>query len=394
MKTPSQNRPIFWPWIFTALGILILLMVGCDGKAKKQAVKPPPPGVAVAEVVQGKVPIVMEFSGTIKAQKTVDITPRVSGYIEKRYFEEGTIVQAGDPLYLIDPRPYKARLDAYMAQLKLDQAALAFWEKEAKRYESLVKQGAASEEKTEGTLAKRAEMLAKVEKDKADIENAALDLSFTKIKAPFNGRTQETQINVGNLVQQQRDVLTTLVQMDPIYVVFNISRNQVYEIQLQKRQGKVLPVEEMRAEVLQPDGSKYPHEGKINFISFRINPTTDSVLVRAILPNTKSGDVGGYDLIPGQYAPVRLILGEDANALLIPQPALVESQIGKQVFVVNADNKVEVRNVEVSRSYKNQWIIQKGLKKGEKVIVEGTQKVKPGVVVKPKPYTAKKASSS
>ena len=394
MQTKSQNRPIFWPWIFAALGLLILLMVGCDGKTKKQAVKPPPPHVAVAEVVQGKVPIVMEFSGTIKALKTVDITPRVSGYIEKRYFEEGTIVQEGDPLYLIDPRPYKARLDAYMAQLKLDRAALAFWEKETKRYESLVKQGAASREKTEGTLAKRDEMLAKVEKDKADIENSALDLSFTKITAPFNGRTQETRINVGNLVQQQRDVLTTLVQMDPIYVVFNISRNQVYEIQKQKRQGKVLPVEEMRAEVLQPDGSKYPHEGKINFISFRINPTTDSVLVRAILPNTKSGDVGGYDLIPGQYAPVRLILGEDANALLIPQPALVESQIGKQVFVVNAENKVEVRNVEVGRSYQNQWIIQKGLKKGEKVIVEGTQKVQPGVVVNPKPYSTQKASSS
>lgn len=116
--------------------------------------------------------------------------------------------------------------------------------------------------------------------------------------------------------------------------------------------------------------------------------------MRAILPNTKSGDVGGYDLIPGQYAPVRLILGEDANALLIPQPALVESQIGKQVFVVNAENKVEVRNVEVGRSYQNQWIIQKGLKKGEKVIVEGTQKVQPGVVVNPKPYSTKKASSS
>ncbi len=375
------------------MGLIILLTVACDGKAKKQAVKPPPPDVAVAEVVQDKVPIVMEFSGTIKAIKTVDIVPRVSGYIEKRYFDEGTIVKTGDPLYLIDPRPYKARLDAYMAQLKLDQAALAFWEKETKRYQSLVKQGAASREKTEGTLAKRDEMLATVEKDKADIENAALDLSFTKITAPFNGRTQETRINVGNLVQQQRDVLTTLVQMDPIYVVFNISRNQVYEIQLQKRQGKVLPVEEMRTEVLQPDGSKYPHEGKINFISFRINPTTDSVLVRATLPNRKSGGTGGYDLIPGQYAPVRLILGEDANALLIPQPALVESQIGKQVFVVDADNKVETRNVEVDRSYKNQWIIQKGLKKGEKVIVEGTQKVRPGVVVKPKTYTAKKASS-
>ncbi len=393
MQTTSQNRYIFRSWIFAAMGLIILLTVACDGKAKKQAVKPPPPDVAVAEVVQDKVPIVKEFSGTIKAIKTVDIVPRVSGYIEKRYFDEGTIVKTGDPLYLIDPRPYKARLDAYMAQLKLDQAALAFWEKETKRYQSLVKQGAASREKTEGTLAKRDEMLATVEKDKADIENAALDLSFTKITAPFNGRTQETRINVGNLVQQQRDVLTTLVQMDPIYVVFNISRNQVYEIQKQKRQGKVLPVEEMRTEVLQPDGSTYPHEGKINFISFRINPTTDSVLVRAILTNTKSGDVGGYDLIPGQYAPVRLILGEDANALLIPQPALVESQIGKQVFVVDADNKVETRNVEVGRSYKNQWIIQKGLKKGEKVIVEGTQKVRSGVVVKPKAYTAKKASS-
>jgi RND family efflux transporter MFP subunit len=367
-------------------------MVGCDGKEKKQVVKPPPPDVTVAEVVQEKVPIIMEFSGTIKAIKTVDIIPRVSGYIEKRYFEEGTIVQKGDPLYLIDPRPYKARLDAYRAQLKLDQAGLAFWEKEVKRYQTLVKQGAASEEKTEGTIAKRAALIATVEKDKANIENAALDLSFTKITAPFNGRTQETLINVGNLVEQQRDVLTTLVQMNPIYVVFNISRKQVYEIQLQKRQGKLLPVKEMRAQVLQPDGSKYPHAGKINFISFQINPTTDSVLVRAELPNTRSQDVGDYELIPGQYAPVRLVLGEDAKALLIPQAALVETQVGKQVFVVNVDNKVEVRNVEVSRSFKNQWIIQKGLKKGEKVIVEGTQKVKPGVIVKPKPYSAKKPS--
>ncbi len=393
MQTPSQNRHKFRLWILAAMGLIILLTVACDGKAKKQAVKPQPPDVQVTEVVQRKVPIVMEFSGTIKAIKTVDIVPRVSGYIEKRYFDEGTIVKTGDPLYLIDPRPYKARLDAYMAQLKLDQAALAFWEKETKRYQTLVKQGAASREKTEGTLAKRDEMLATVEKDKADIENVALDLSFTKITAPFNGRIQETRINVGNLVQQQRDVLTTLVQMDPIYVVFNISRNQVYEIQKQKRQGKVLPVEEMRTEVLQPDGSKYPHEGKINFISFRINPTTDSVLVRATLPNRKSGGTGGYDLIPGQYAPVRLILGEDANALLIPQPALVESQVGKQVFVVNQDNKVESRSVEIGRGYQGQWVIKKGLKKGEKVIVEGTQKVRPGVVVKPKTYTAKKASS-
>jgi membrane fusion protein (multidrug efflux system) len=344
----------------------------------------------VTEVVQGKVPIVMEFSGTIKAIKIVDIIPRVSGYIEKRYFDEGTFLKEGDPLYLIDPRPYKSQLDAYLAQLKLDQAGLVFWRKETKRYQSLVKQGAASREKTEATIAKRDEALATVAKDKADIENAKLDLSFTNITAPFDGRIQETRINVGNLVQKQRDVLTTLVQLDPVYVVFNISRSHVFEIQLLKRQGKLFETADMRIDILLPDGSTYTQQGKINFISFQINPTTDTVLVRGIIANNKARAISDYDLIPGQYAPVRLVLGEEAKALLIPQPALVESQIGKQVFVVNADNKVESRSVEVGRGYQGQWIIKKGLKKGEKIIVEGTQKVRPGVVVKPKAYAAKK----
>ena len=391
MQTTSHNRFKFRLDILAAIAVTVLLMSGCDGKAKKQPVKPAPPDVQVTEVTQGKVPIVREFSGTIKAIKTVDIIPRVSGYIDERHFEEGTFVKKGDPLYLIDPRPYKAKLDAYKAQLKLDQAALVFWQKETKRYQTLVKQGAASREKTEGTIAKRDELLATVEKDKADIENAELDLSFTNITAPFDGRVQETRINVGNLVQQQRDVLTTLVQMDPVYVVFNISRSDVFEIQLLKRQGKLFEIVDMRIEIQLPDGSTYSLQGKVNFISFQINPATDTVLVRGIIANKKDQAVGDYDLIPGQYAPVRLILGEDPAALLIPQPALVESQIGKQVFVVNADNKVESRSVEVGRGYQGQWVIRKGLKKGEKVIVEGTLKVRPGVVVNAKPYNTENA---
>ena len=390
MQTTSQIRPKFRPWILAALGLILLFMLACDGKAKKQAVKPAPPDVQVAEVIQAKVPIVMEFSGTIQAIKTVDIVPRVSGYIDKRHFEEGTFVKKDDPLYLIDPRPYKAKLDALEAQLKLDQAGLAFWQKETKRYTKLVKQGAASKEKTEGTIAKRDELLATVTKDKADIENAQLDLSFTNITAPFDGRIQQTRINVGNLVQQQRDVLTTLVQMDPVYVVFNISRTHVFEIQLLKRQGKLFETKDMRIDILLPDGSTYARQGKVNFISFQINPATDTVLVRGIIANNNDQAAGDYDLIPGQYAPVRLILGQDPAALLIPQPALVESQIGKQVFVVNPDNKVESRSVEVGRGYQGQWIIKKGLKKGDKVIVEGTQKVRPGMVVDAKPYSPKK----
>jgi membrane fusion protein (multidrug efflux system) len=390
MQTTSQNRPKFRLYILVVLGLFSLLTLACDGKAKKQPVKPAPPDVQVTEVTQGKVPIVMEFSGTIKAIKTVDIIPRVSGYIDERQFEEGTFVKQGDPLYLIDPRPYKSQLDAYNAQLKLDRASLGFWRKETKRYQTLVKQGAASREKTEATMAKRDEALATVAKDKANVENAQLDLSFTKITAPFDGRIQQTRINVGNLVQKQRDVLTTLVQMDPVYVVFNISRSQVFEIQLLKRQGKLFETKDMRIDILLPDGSTYARQGKVNFISFQINPTTDTVLVRGIIANKKDQGIGDFDLIPGQYAPVRLIVGQDPAALLIPQPALVESQIGKQVFVVNADNKVESRIVEVGRGYQGQWIIKKGLKKGEKVIVEGTQKVRPGMVVDAKPYSPKK----
>jgi membrane fusion protein (multidrug efflux system) len=361
--------------------VLILLLMGCGDKSKEKTA-PPPPTVTVTEVAQQKIPIVMEFSGTITSVKTVDIIPRVSGYIEKRYFEEGTFVKEGDPLYLIDPRPFKARLDAHMAQLKSHQASLAYWENEAARYQRLAAQGAASQEKKEGALTKLNETRAAIEKDKADIENARLELSFTRIMAPFSARIQETRINVGNLVQQQRDVLTTLVQMDPIYVIFNLSRNQVYQIQLLKRQGKLFSVEEMKVELLLPDGSGYSEQGKVDFISFRINPTTDSVTVRAVFPNKHIGS-GDYDLIPGQYAPVRLILGENPDALLIPETALVETQAGTHVFVVGKDNKVESRKVVAGSSYKQQRVINEGLKFGESVIIEGVQKVRPGMAVKP-----------
>jgi RND family efflux transporter MFP subunit len=360
---------------------VILLLTGCGDKSKEKTA-PPPPTVTVAEVAQQKIPIMMQFSGTITPVKTVDIIPRVSGYIEKRYFEEGTFVKEGAPLYLIDPRPFKARLDAHMAQLKSDQASLAYWESEAARYQRLAAQGAASQEKKESAFTKLNETRAAIDKDKANIENARLELSFTRITAPFSGRIQETRIDVGNLVQQQRDVLTTLVQMDPIYVVFNLSRNQVYRIQVVKRQGKLFTVEEMQVELLLPDGSSYPEQGKVDFISFRINPTTDSLTVRAVFPNKHIGS-GDYDLIPGQYAPVRLILGENPDALLIPETALVETQAGTHVFVVGKDNKVESRKVVEGSPYKRQRVINEGLKLGERVIIEGVQKVRPGMAVKP-----------
>ena len=379
----TMRRPSGGFGLALMAGFLTLLLSAC-GKPDKAAA-PPPPSVDVTAVTQQTIPVVMEVPGTFEAIRVVDIIPRVSGYIFKRYFTEGDYVKKGQPLYLIDPRPYKAKLDELTAKLERDQASLDYWKSERDRYARMAKVGAASKEKAEGTLAKWLETKAAIDADKASIENARLELSFTRITAPFAGRIQQTKVHQGALVQKQKDVLTTLVQTDPIHIIFNISRSKLFDIQLLERGGSVIAPEKavgrLKVDVLLPDGTVYPRQGTVDFISAEIDPSTDSLLFRALVP--KAPELPrNVDLVPGQYAQVRLFLGENPDALLIPAQALVETQAGTHVFVVGKDNKVEHRTVEVGTSYQQQRVIRKGLKKGERVITEGVQKVKSGMVVR------------
>ncbi|MDH3595133.1 MAG: efflux RND transporter periplasmic adaptor subunit [Rhodospirillales bacterium] len=383
MRKTSKYRFPSRPAALTAGLLLLWPLAACDEKPK-QAAAPAPPQVILAEVVQENVPIVMEYSGTVKSVKRVDIVPRVSGYIFERFFTEGTFVKEGDPLFLIDPRPYQETVNNFEANLAREKANLKFWEAEVGRYKRLAKSGAASKEKLDATVAKRDTTLADIDQNNARISNAKLDLSFTKIAAPFAGRIQQERIDVGNLVEKQRDILTTLVQMDPIYVVFNISRREVYRVQLLTRKGWAYPVEKMPVEIVLPDGTPYGTKGNLNFVSFVIDPTTDSLDARGVFANPRSSELGGFDLIPGQYVPVKVTVGEIPDALVIPQVALVETQAGKHVYVVGDDNKVESRKVEIGEDYDQKWVVTKGLKKGERIIVEGLQKVRPGIAVKPK----------
>ncbi len=375
------------PSRLAALATSVLLLwplAACDETPEQAAAPPPPPEVVLAEVVQRNVPIVMRYSGTVKSLRRVDIIPRVSGYIFERYFTEGTFVKEGEPLFLIDPRPYQETVNNFEAQLMREKATLKFWEAEVDRYERLAKKGAASKEQRDATVAKRDTTLADIDKYKANISNAELDLSFTKITAPFDGRIQQEKIDVGNLVKEQKDVLTTLVQMDPIHVVFNLSRNEVYRVQQLTRKGWAYPLDEMPVEIMLPDGTPYDIKGNLDFVSFVTDPTTDTLDARAIFDNPPNSELGGFELIPGQYVPVKITVGEIPDALVIPQVALVETQAGKLVYVVGDDNKVEHRKVETGQAYAQLLVITKGLKKGEKVIVEGLQKVRPGMAVKPK----------
>ena len=338
MKTTTKER-LTAGRLPLALGCALLFLPSCD-ETKKPTAKPavPPAVVTAAEVTDAAVPIVMNFSGTVQAVKIVKIIPRVTGYMEKRYFKEGTIVKEGDQLYLIDPRPFQDKLLELAAQLKGYEANRTFAEAEVKRYKKAGKKGAVSQEQVDEAIAKIEEAQAEVEATEASVEKAKLDLSYTILTAPFEGRIQTTLINVGNLVTAEQDVLTSLVQLDPIYVVFNLSRRQVFDIQRLRTQGLVtLELKKLKVEVLQSDGSIYPHQGHVDFVGSEIDPTTDTLVVRGVLPNPLDQNQRGT-LVPGQYAPVRLILGTRPGALVIPQEALVETQVGKHVFVVGKDN--------------------------------------------------------
>lgn len=370
------------PWTAAASFALVLLVAsGCDDKATPPAAAPPPPEVKVVAVARETIPVIMPFAATVQAVQVVDIVPRVSGYIEERYFEEGTFVEKDAPLYLIDPRPYKARLDALKAQLKQDQAQVEFADAEAERYERLAKKGDVSKEARDKAISGRDEAVAKVAKDKADIEEGQLNLSFTRVNAPFAGRIEDTKTYPGSLVQQQRDVLTTLVQIDPVHVIFSMSRREGAVIQQLQKKGLAPPkVTDFKADLFLPDGSKYQHQGHLDFVSLQTDPKTDTITARAVFPNEGVAK-RQTALIPGQYVPLQLIAGSQPDALLIPQAALVQSQIGSQVYVVGKDSKVEARTVEVDRAYDNRWVIRKGLEKDERVVVDGIQKVRSGVVV-------------
>ena len=386
----AQSKYIMNATILVAVGSLLLGLTGCNKPEQKP--ETPPPGVVVSEVKQETVPIVMQVAGTVQPVKTVKIVPRVSGYIFERNFTEGTNVTEGDPLYLIDPRPYKSQLDSLKAQLEQHRASLKFWNSETARYTRLAKQAAGSVEDKEKAIAKKAEVAASIDADKANIENAELDLSFTKITAPFSGRIQDTLAYVGDLVHKQETKLTTVVQIDPIYVISNVSREQIYQVQQLQKQGLAPTAEnEFSAELVMPDGSIYSHQGSLNYISTLIDPGTDTLKVRYEFPNPKQGNQ--RSLIPGQYIPLRMIVGHQPDALLIPEKALLQTQEGKHVFVVDKDNKVEKRMVTTGASYKQQWIVNKGLKKGERVMVDGLQKVRPGMVVKVTDAAADKPAS-
>jgi RND family efflux transporter MFP subunit len=364
-----------------AIGLfLMVLPLGCgrEPEARRQFV----PQVTVTPVLQRSMPVYLDFVGNLRATEEVEIRARVEGYLIKRAFRDGDDVKKGDLLFLIDPREYNAELARSLAQLAKDRAALAFARSKVRRFTPLTEKELSPEDTLENWQTVVKERQGSVKAGDAAVELARLNLSYCTIRAPISGRIGRRLVDVGNLVGAgEETLLATIMQMDPIYVYFSPSERQIFQISRQNQEGT------LKVNLTLSRGGAYPHPGKLDFIDNRVDPATGTITMRAVIPNPDKL------LVPGQYVNVRLFLGEQPEALLVPEKAVGADQGGSYVFVLGPDNVVEQRYVQTGlKSQNNLLLVEKGLKRGEQLVVEGMQLLRPGVKVQPQPLSTQKGS--
>jgi membrane fusion protein (multidrug efflux system) len=341
-----------------------------------------PPEVLVAEVIQKDVPVVREFVGTLNGVENAQVRAREVGYLQTIAYQQGGYVKKGELLFEIDPRPFAAALDQAKGQLEEAQATLLGVELDAKRAKQLFGQGVISEQEYTDKWQAYQTKLAAVTAAQAAVEDAQLNLSYTKIFSPLNGIAGQQQAQIGDLVGTGgNQVLTTVSQIDPIWFLLPISEQTYWEYADAFKEAMARPEAERPAkvELILANGSLYPHKGKFAFVGREVDPKTGTIQIAVTFPNPE------LTLRPGQYGRARAEINTIPDALLIPLQALSQLQGLDQVAVVNPDGKAEIRTVKVGPVYdRNMVVVTEGLKLGEKVIVEGFQRVRQGVQVSAK----------
>jgi membrane fusion protein (multidrug efflux system) len=369
-----------------ALAPSAALFIGAAFSSCEKSVSTPsaaPPEVLVTEVTQKEVPVFREWVGTLNGSENADVRARVTGYLEKRAYQEGGFVKKGDLLFEIDSRPFVAALDQAQGQLQQAQATMIGAELDAKRAKELFQNKVISDQEYTNKTQDYQTKAAAVTAAQAGVEQAQLNLDYTKIISPLDGIAGQAQAQIGDLVGTgSNTVLTTVSQVDPMRCYFPISEQTYWEYADQLKEAMLVPEPERKeaVQLIFPDGSTYSHKGRFAFVDRQVDPKTGTIQVAVNFPNPE------LTLRPGQYVTARAQLQTIPNALLIPQQAVSELQGGDQVAVVNSDGKAEIRAVKVGSVFGRMIVITDGLKAGETVIVEGFQKVRQGMQVSAKPY--------
>jgi RND family efflux transporter MFP subunit len=360
-----------------ASAVTMLAITGC-GK-KNEYVAPPPPEVSVAKPLERELVDQLEYTGNLQATDTVQIRARVNGYLKSINFKDGDTVQAGDLLLVIEQDSFEAALASAQASQQKAEASLKFAEAELKRTTPLVKRGALSEQELDVKVADVATATADVAAAKAAVRQAELNLSYTRVVAPISGRISRHMVDVGNLVNAQETILTTIESYEPIYAYFGISESDM--LLMRELPGKAASSSgEAKPQVLLglPSEEGYPHQGELDFTQLGVDPSTGTQLRRAIFPNADR------QLVPGMFVRLRVPIGSAKPRILVPERAVGVDQRGEYVLVVNGDNVVEYRPVDLGINSAGMRVVEKGVKADEWIVVNGLQRARPGAPVTPK----------
>jgi membrane fusion protein (multidrug efflux system) len=355
--------------------VLTGICVGCKHETPPPAA---PPNVVIASVTQRDVPIYKEWVGSTDGSTNAAIRAQVTGYLVNQAYEDGTETKRGGLLFEIDPRPFQAALDQAKATLAQGQAQQGKTELDVKRYAPLAKEKAISQEELDDAIQANLAAKAQVQAAQAVVEQAQLNLSFTRIVAPIDGIIGIAKVGVGDLISPNSGELTTMSTVNPIKVNFFISEHEYLRASKQRDfRGWHESGRGPEIELLLADGSSYAFKGYINAADRQVDPKTGTIQISGLFPNPKRV------LRPGMFVRVRSVVEVKEKTLLVPQRAVIELQDKQLVAVVGADNKVSMRPVKVGEQIESEWIITAGLQAGERVIVDGIQKVRQGAPVTP-----------
>ncbi|WP_266171755.1 efflux RND transporter periplasmic adaptor subunit [Dyella subtropica] len=389
MKSSSLRTPVM------CLGLLAL--AACGGKAKEQGPpQAPPPEVGVVKAQPQSAPLSKDLVGRLSAYRSADVRARVSGVLLKRVYQEGTDVKKGQVLFEIDPSVYQATLASSQANLTSAQASYTNAHKAAERFRQLRPQGYISQSDLDNAEASERTTSAQVKQAQAAIESARINLGFTHVTSPIDGRAGQQQLTEGAIVGNSSadggansTLLTTVDQLDPLYVNFTVSASDLDRLRAAQTAGHVVLSEQNQTtvEVTLPDGSKYDQRGTLDFSGVNVDPTTGSVNLRAQLPNPQ------HRLLPGAYVTITANLGEQSNVFLIPQQGIARDVAGAYALVVGQDGKVARKNVVANNLSAGNWIVTSGLAAGDQIIVSGLQAVQPGAPAKAAPWQPNKDSN-
>jgi membrane fusion protein (multidrug efflux system) len=356
-----------------------LLLSGCDQQKEKQnnQQEPPPAAVNVVTLNPQTVTLTSSLPARSVAFRKADVRPQVSGIIENRLFEEGSQIEAGQQLYQIDPALYQAELANTEAQLARAEAALKTAKARKNRYQNLLDDNAISRQEYDDAVATYQQALAEIKVQQAAVSTARTNLDYTEVNAPISGRIGKSNVTEGALVTaQQAEVLATIHQLDPMYIDISQPSRALLDLRRKIIDREVNQQSAPTVTLTLEDGSRYPHQGKLQFAEVDVDPSTGDVVLRAIMPNPDQL------LLPGMFVRAEITEGTVSNAILAPQKGISFNREGDATaLVVNGDNQVESRQLEIGRAIGENWLVKSGLSAGDQLIVAGLQKVAPGAKV-------------